>query len=152
MLYFAYGSNMDPHQMAQRCPASPAVGIGYLADHQLCFPRLSVERGCGVASVRAAPGERAWGVVYRMTEEDLAVLDTYEAYQPGRAAHLNGYNRQTMPVRIENEPVETLIYIAVEQEAPPLPSLAYLTHMRTGARHHGLPADYIALLDAFEHG
>lgn len=152
MLYFAYGSNMDPDQMAARCPSSVAHGIGYLADHVLCFPRQSISRACGVASVRAEAGQHTWGVVYRMTMEDFTRLDTFEDFVPDRAAHLNGYMRETRHVHIDDSPVETHIYIANIEDAPPPPSLAYLTHMRIGARHHGLPAEYVAMLEALEHG
>src|SRR5215831_19363784 len=36
-LYAAYGSNMDPAQMALRCPHSPQVGVGWLDGWRLTF-------------------------------------------------------------------------------------------------------------------
>jgi hypothetical protein len=36
-LYAAYGSNMDPAQMGQRCPHSPAAGTGWVTDWRLTF-------------------------------------------------------------------------------------------------------------------
>jgi hypothetical protein len=56
MLYFAYGSNMDPDQMMERCPDAKLNGLGYLPDHILCFPRRSKNRGCGVSSVTSKIG------------------------------------------------------------------------------------------------
>ena len=38
MLIFAYGSNMDPVQMRQRCPGAETVGSGVLRDHRLVLP------------------------------------------------------------------------------------------------------------------
>ena len=36
-LYAAYGSNMDPAQMLQRCPASPHTGTGWIPGWRLTF-------------------------------------------------------------------------------------------------------------------
>ena len=36
-LYAAYGSNMDPAQMAERCPHSPQRGTGWLEGWRLTF-------------------------------------------------------------------------------------------------------------------
>jgi hypothetical protein len=34
MYYFAYGSNLDPAQMARRCPGATLVGPAQLANHR----------------------------------------------------------------------------------------------------------------------
>ena len=36
-LYAAYGSNMDPAHMLQRCPSSPVAGTGWLPGWRLTF-------------------------------------------------------------------------------------------------------------------
>ena len=36
-LYAAYGSNMDPAQMLERCPHSPQRGTGWLEGWRLTF-------------------------------------------------------------------------------------------------------------------
>src|SRR5690242_5606357 len=36
-LYAAYGSNMDPEQMLERCPHSPGAGTGWLPGWRLTF-------------------------------------------------------------------------------------------------------------------
>ena len=41
MLYFAFGSNLDPDQMRARCPAHQVVGMAVLRDHKLIFPIFS---------------------------------------------------------------------------------------------------------------
>ncbi|MGV1793567.1 gamma-glutamylcyclotransferase family protein [Rhizobium sp. A37_96] len=147
MLYFAYGSNMDPQQMSERCPSAEVVGIGYLPDHCLCFPRLSKNRGCGVSSVEPSPGRATWGVVYRLTKEDLASLDKSEGYKSERHEDQNSYNRVPVTIVIDDTPTKACTYVAVGQANAPLPSLEYLKHLREGARHHHLPADYCRSLD-----
>ena len=93
ILIFAYGSNMDPVQMRQRCPGAETIGNGVLRDHRLCFPRLSDKRGCGVSSVEPAVGQEVWGVVYRLNATDLASLDGFEGYLADRPVEDNRYNR-----------------------------------------------------------
>ncbi|MCB1485850.1 MAG: gamma-glutamylcyclotransferase [Bauldia sp.] len=58
MIYFAYGSNLDPVQWAARCPGSPLIGVGRLEGYRLHFPRRSPVRQCAVASIEAV-GEGA---------------------------------------------------------------------------------------------
>lgn len=152
VLYFAYGSNMDPDQIKARCPDAELVGTGVLTDYALCFPRRSTKRNCGVSSVAPVAGQDTWGVVFRLTPKDLASLDASEGFRSERAANLNSYNRFPVVVRVDDVPTEMMTYVAVGQEAPPLPNAAYLKHIRDGARHHGLPAAYLEYLGSIEHG
>lgn len=151
MLYFAYGSNMDREQMKARCPDAELIGIGVMAEHALCFPRRSIKRNCGVSSVAPRQGQETWGVIYRLGPKDLAALDASEGFRSERAAELNSYNRVPVLVVIDDVPTEMVTYIAVDQKDAPLPSEAYLRHIREGARQHGLPAAYLDYLDALEH-
>jgi cation transport regulator ChaC len=148
MLYFAYGSNMDPLQIAKRCPGHQVVGIGLLPSHRLCFPRLSKNRGCGVSSIEPVHDGVVWGVVYRLTPDDVARLDREEGYEASRPAGENRYNRMTVMVTMDGEPTEMQTYVAERQENPPPPNAEYLALMRDGGRHHGLPDAYLAMLDA----
>lgn len=152
VLYFAYGSNMDPEQIKARCPDAELVGIGVLPDHALCFPRRSTKWNCGVSSVTPVAGRETWGVVFRLTPKDLASLDASEGFRSDRPASLNSYNRVPVVVRVDDVPTEMMSYIAIGQETPPLPNAAYLKHIRDGARHYGLPAAYLECRDAIQHG
>ena len=146
MLYFAYGSNMDPVQMRQRCPDSTVLSAAVLKGHVLCFPRLSDARQCGVASYEQHPAYDLWGVVYRLSLNDFVRLDANEGYHAGRRADLNAYNRITITVQIDNTPTGAETYLANRQHGLHLPSTAYLKHLCDGARYHGLPAAYQSML------
>ncbi|MGB2933386.1 MAG: gamma-glutamylcyclotransferase family protein [Methyloceanibacter sp.] len=74
MIYFAFGSNMDPEQMKVRCPSHDVLGRAYLLDFDLCFPRRSPKRGCGTAGIVPSAGKIVWGVLYALTESDLPGL------------------------------------------------------------------------------
>jgi len=146
MLYFAYGSNMDPKQMKDRCPDAKVFGLGYLADHAICFPRRSLRRACGVSSVEPKVGQNTWGVVYEIGPRDIEALDKSEGYRSDRDRRQNAYNRVVVIVNIEEEPVSVETYVAEPQEGTHLPNELYMSHILDGARHHGLPGDYLALL------
>ena len=151
MLYYAYGSNMDWAQMQRRCPDARFRAIGVLDGHRLCFPRRSNLRGCGVASIQPVAGESVWGVVYAVSAADLAALDGHEGYEEGREKHLNRYNRVEIQVSHAGDTAQRIVawtYVAVIEESPPLPSLAYMAHLMAGAATWGLPADYRARLQA----
>ena len=149
MLYFAYGSNMDWEQMRQRCPSTRFLQRATLPDRQLAFTRKSVGRGCGVADVVRAPGQRVWGVVYDIADAEIGELDDCEGFRPSRSQ--NAYWRRECTVFIDDDAQNPLVcnsYFAAPQPAPPLPSRAYVRHLLDGARHWSLPAEYIGQLEA----
>ena len=143
-LYFAYGSNLCPQQMQKRCADARFVTIAALKDHRLCFPRISrTWGGGGVAGILAHAGATCFGVVYELTEDDLAAMDGYEG-------HPHDYFRAEINVAPpEGESFACWSYFANPQEgAPFLPVAAYLERMVSGAEAHGLPQEYIDALKA----
>ena len=150
MLTYAYGSNMDLNQMLERCPSAQFICVAVLKNHRLAFTRKSTNRNCGVSDVVPTPDSVVWGVVYEITEYDLAVLDIKEGYRPSRLAEDNSYNRRTETVfqnGDETKPLNIEIYFAVPQKNPPLPNQEYKNLIVNGARHWNLPAEYIAELE-----
>jgi gamma-glutamylcyclotransferase (GGCT)/AIG2-like uncharacterized protein YtfP len=151
MFYFAYGSNLDPVQMAQRCPGATPVGPAQLADHRLCFPRRSPVRGCAVASVEPQEGAIVWGILYRIGREDLVRLDEREGYDPVNLSAVNRYDRIEVAVTpSDGESVSAMMYVALPELMPGLPSVTYLKHIVDGAVAHSLPDDYVARLRAID--
>ena len=55
-LYFAYGSNINLEQMADRCPAAEVVGTAVLDGYELLF--RGKRSGYGVATIEPQPGDR----------------------------------------------------------------------------------------------
>jgi len=146
LLYFAYGSNMSRRQMRERCPDHECLGKAVLKDHALCFPRHSTIRNCGVAGLTETPGGEVWGVVYRLHDEDLSALDRREGYDPAQPSDVNRYNRQTIPVVMDERKVMCFVYFARHEPGQHVPSEDYLGTMIEGAEENGLPADYVAAL------
>lgn len=147
MHYFAYGSNLDHAQWADRCPASPFVAVARLDHHRLHFPRHSPVRQCAVASIEALAGGVVWGVLYRMHAVDFASLDAREGHFPDRHADESRYARATVSVtRLDGAVVEAVTYVANPSPDPGRTSADYLRHLIDGAIHHGFPEDYVAML------
>ena len=150
-LYFAYGSNMDPTQMAARCPSAGFRCTARLPNHRLAFSRASRKRGCGVADVVPAGGAEVWGVVYEITEmPDLAALDKAEGFVPGRTIG-NSYVRtegSVYPQALPSTPLSVHLYVAEKEPHPPPPDGRYLAQLIRGAEHWGLPEAYRRLLEA----
>jgi len=77
-LYFAYGSNLDRDQMLGRCPRATVVGRATLPGFRLMFAGHSPSRGGAVATVARDADGQVQGVLYVLTEADLAELDRCE--------------------------------------------------------------------------
>jgi hypothetical protein len=151
MLYFAYGSNLDPGQMKERCPGSSVVGLAMLADYRLGFPRFSNRWGGGTASIQLAHGDVLYGVLYELTDADLAALDAFEGFVREGDQH-NAHDREHVTLSLVRpddgsipRKVRAWAYVARPAHPSP-PSARYLERILAGARHHKLPEEYVARL------
>lgn len=142
-LYFAYGSNINLHQMAERCPDAQPVGAAWLYDYELLF--RSNNRGVGVATIVPHKGGEVRGLLWRITPSCELSLDKYEGYP-------RLYKKETVPVRTRDGweiPVMTYIMTNEWLREPVLPSKEYSTTIREGYRQNGLPVK--ALDEALKH-
>lgn len=150
MLFFSYGSNMDFAQMRDRCPSARFIAVAKFPDHRLAFTRYAKDRGCGVCDALPEPGKDIWGVLYDVADGDFERLDRSEGYQPGRPLDQNAYWREQRRVYREGketEPILAWLYLANRQPNPPPPNTAYKRQLVEGAKHWGLPDEYVAQLE-----
>ena len=134
--YFAYGSNLCAEQMARRCPGATDPRPAVLPDHDW----LINERG--VATVEQFSGSNVHGVLWTITDADLAVLDHAEGV-PDR------YRREKLTVQTAEGPAGAWVYIDHRVEPGP-PRSGYLDRVIGGARHHGLPHSWIEFLGRWD--
>lgn len=140
-LVFAYGSNMQPRQMAERCPGATPVGAATLSHHRLDFVGWSSVWKGGVATVtprfetetvppKAADVFAVEGVLWRLAAGGLDRLDGYEA-------HPTVYRREIACVSVAGGSVLAWLY---RHQRPTLcePSKAYVNALTAGAREFGL--------------
>lgn len=139
--YFAYGSNMDPKQMAERCPGAAPIGSARLGDYELAFVWDSPGWGGGVATVIPSSGREVWGVLWDLTDEHIETLDRYEGVA------INAYMRDHLNVETHDGNVNALIYLAMDTRQKD-PSDRYVDALVRGARAFSLPADYVEQLRA----
>jgi cation transport regulator ChaC len=141
MLYFAYGSNMDPVQMSDRAPGGRAIGAARLAGWRLTFTRDSPGWGGGVGHIEHDRGDEVWGVLWEVTSADLAALDDYEGVAAG------AYVRATVAVEHDGVERDALVYVAVPRGFKQ-PSKRYVDALVRGAEAHGVPETYVERLRA----
>jgi phage replication-related protein YjqB (UPF0714/DUF867 family) len=130
--YFAYGSNLCVDQMARRCPDAANPRPARLADHDWLINQR------GVATVERFAGTHVHGVVWTLSDRDLATLDSAEGV-PAR------YHRDRLTVHTAEGPADAWVYIDHRVEPGP-PRPGYLERIIAGAVHHGLPQRWIEFL------
>jgi phage replication-related protein YjqB (UPF0714/DUF867 family) len=134
--YFAYGSNLCVRQMALRCPDAINPRPATLADHDW----LINERG--VATVQPFDGSLVHGVIWQLSDHDLATLDSAEGV-PVR------YRRDRLTVHTDEGPGEAWVYIDHRVDPGP-PRPGYLERIIDGATHHGLPQRWVDFLQRWD--
>jgi gamma-glutamylcyclotransferase (GGCT)/AIG2-like uncharacterized protein YtfP len=136
-LYAAYASNMDPEQMAQRCPHSPQRGTGWLEGWRLTFGGADISWEGAMATVVEDEAERVFVVLYDVTEQDARTLDSWDG------ATLGYYRKVKVRVETLDGDVLTWLYVLNAYEGG-LPSARYLDILGDAAEKAGAPADYVA--------
>jgi gamma-glutamylcyclotransferase (GGCT)/AIG2-like uncharacterized protein YtfP len=134
--YFAYGSNMNPDQMAVRCPEAAPAGVALLKGWRVAI------NSRGVATiVPDEAGSFVEGVLWWVTEACLRSLDRYEGVARGN------YVRKTLQVRLDHQVVQAIVYVASSSDLGE-PRSGYLEDILNGANHFSLSRAYRRRLEA----
>jgi len=138
-LYAAYGSNLDPAQMLQRCPHSPFTGTGWIEGWRLTFGAEDLGWEGALATVVESPGEHVFVGLYDLTDGDAQALDAWEGADTGL------YDK--IRVRVHTLSGEQLAWVYVlDGYEGGLPSARYLGVLAAAAESAGAPDDYVAEL------
>jgi gamma-glutamylcyclotransferase len=143
--YFAYGSNMHHSAFRERRGMRPReVRVGCIRGYRLRFNLEGRPVGkAAPANICIDPAAEVWGVLYQLTRRELVRLDWTEGV-PGR-----GYRHLWIEAEDrDGRRVPAVTYMAVGKPQDGQPSLRYIRLLRDGARAHGLPDAWIAMLDA----
>ncbi|HET7389034.1 MAG TPA: gamma-glutamylcyclotransferase family protein [Nocardioidaceae bacterium] len=140
-LYAAYGSNLDPRRMLERCPHSPLRGTGWLTGWRLTFG--GEEHGWDGALPTLVEDllEQVFVGLYDVRGADARRLDEWESVDTGlyRKVHL----------RVATLTGEQLAWAYVlDAYEGGLPSAATLAIIADAAEAADAPADYVAALRA----
>ncbi len=134
--YFAYGSNLDERQLAERCPSSRGLFRARLRHHRLDFTHFSSKWVGGAADVLPHSGADVWGVVYQLDDSELERLDRHEG----------GYDRVLLEVESEDGRRHPVVSYTVRDKHSFRPTDIYLDKMLRWAEHWNLPRPYCELL------
>lgn len=108
--------------------------------YRLAFTRYSRQRRGGSADVVADVLSEVWGVLYEVDEACLSSMDKVEGVP-------HAYRRERLTVFGDNgEAFEAITYVA-NKTGEFRPSKAYLEVILRGARAHGLPVEYVRMLE-----
>lgn len=128
MLYFAYGMNTNPREMAHRCPGAQSLGHARLVNHSFRFAQHADVEPCSDSYVD--------GVLWEITEEHLKALDQLEGYP-------DYYNRVVATVIHGARSYHVLVYRMQPGHLVSEPTRGYYNLICEGYRAHGIPTDQL---------
>lgn len=138
-LYAAYGSNMDPAQMAERAPHSPVAATGWLPGWRLTFGGEDYVWEGALATVVEDPGSEVFVVLYDVAREDQRALDRWEGSELGLHTKLR------LRIQTLEGGVVAWLYVLDSYEGG-LPSARYLGVLADAAEAAGAPTEYVTAL------
>lgn len=132
-MYVAYGSNLNIRQMKHRCPTAKLYGTGEIKNYELQFKGHP-----GSAFATIAPKEDASVpvAVWEIQARDEMSLDRYEGYP-------SHYFKQNIPVQLDGEEVNAMVYIMNLKMGFGLPSPYYYQTVHEGYNDCGLNTDVL---------
>ena len=139
MLYAAYGSNLDPAQMADRCPHSPLRGTGWLTGWRLTFGGEGWDGA--LPTVVEEPTSQVFVALYDVTDADEATLDLWESADSGL------YRKIRLTVATLDGEQVAWVYVLNDFEGG-MPSARTIGLLSSAAEVAGAPDDYVRELRA----
>lgn len=139
--YFAYGSNMLPARLINRCYSARLIGTGIAPNFRLEFSKASKD-GSGKATLVAAPGARLPSAIFEIDDSERAALDRHEGVGLG-------YRRDDAFVVegiVPGAAFLTTTYLATSLDAQLKPFDWYLATVIAGATYHEMDETHITAL------
>ncbi|HSE07793.1 MAG TPA: gamma-glutamylcyclotransferase family protein [Nocardioidaceae bacterium] len=140
-LYAAYGSNLDPTRMSERCPHSPLRSTGWLSGWRLTFGGEEHGWDGALPTIVQDSFEQVFVALYDVTDEDMTILDELESADSGL------YRRTRVRVATLAGSYQAWVYVLDAYEGG-LPSASTLGIIADAAEAADAPADYVAALRA----
>lgn len=144
---FAYGSNMDPEQLANKKIEMRNPRVAKIDGYQFGFTKKSNYDGRlkqrtrrnGKANISQCEGSIVWGVLLDLTKNEVEDMDESEGTGDGH------YHRKPVDVITDSGIVKAITYVAYPDKIIPntAPLDWYLKHVIDGAEFQGLPLEYI---------
>lgn len=132
-LYVAYGSNLNLEQMKYRCPTAKLYGTGEIKDYELQFKG---HPNGAFATIAPKEDSSVPVAVWEIQPRDELSLDRYEGYP-------SHYFKQNIPVQLDGEEVNAMVYIMNLKMDFGLPSPSYYHTVYVGYNDCGLNIDIL---------
>jgi len=107
--YFAYGFNLDQKNLCKRIGRKIKSNFAILPGYKLLFNVRSKLNDKSFANIEPSKNDMVLGAMYRLTEEELVTLDTYEDVD------LGVYRRMNVDVLVDSFPVRCWTYICEDE-------------------------------------
>lgn len=124
---------MDVVAMAKRCPGARLLGTAGLSGYRFVIARA------GFAGLEPDPASEVHGVLWDLTDANIASLDEYEGVAEGL------YRKAVFTV--EGGPA--LVYVPADRSTGK-PEREYLAGIVAAARGHGFDADYVKEIEGWK--
>ena len=128
MLYFAYGMNTNPREMAVRCPGAVSMGHARLVGHSFRFAQHADVEPCDNSYVD--------GVLWEIDEQNLKALDDLEGYP-------YYYDRVVASVIHGARTYHALVYRMQPGHEISEPTCGYYRLVTEGYRAHNVPTEQL---------
>jgi len=141
--YLAYGSNLNLKQMKVRCPNAKVVGTIKLNDYRLVYKGSC--KNYSYLTVEKSEGDFIPLGLFEVSNLDVLSLDRYEGYP-------ELYSKFYIPININNETIDALIYVMNEEFDYNIPSKKYIETCKEGYKDFGFDKSILdkALEDTLE--
>jgi len=130
VFYFAYASNLDRKQVAERAPNAKVRYSATLPNHKLIFAGWSRTWRGAVASILQSHSDKVHGGLYEVSEQDMLRLAKYEG--PDYTTTRVNVFRDT------GELIEAVAFVQKQQKDEGKPSAEYLAAIKQGYMDWGL--------------
>jgi gamma-glutamylcyclotransferase (GGCT)/AIG2-like uncharacterized protein YtfP len=141
MLYFAYCTLLDVHEMHKYCPLARPAGVAQLPGFKVSFATYGPSSSGGGCNLAEATDEKVLGLLYEMSPEALADLDTIAGVDKGY------YEKIDVRVRTKHsKEMWAITYVIPDPGGAFRPTADYTRPILEGARALGLPPAYIEKL------
>lgn len=136
MYIFSYGSNMTIKRLTERgLQPLATVGVGYLENWRIRFNKKSYkDPAVGFANIEPFWGDKVYGVIFGVREEDIIKLDKFEGYP-------KHYQRTILPIKwgYDGASYDCVTYIANRMWTTSKPLMItedYQSYIDIGMREH----------------
>ena len=126
--YFAYGSNTNLKQMAERCPNAVCLGNAYIDGYAF--------RWRDYADIEISEDDYVIGVLWEINDFHLSCLDYYEGFP-------RLYTRQKVVINHLNEKLLGWTYLMVNQNVEIQPNSKYMESVYDGYKQNDLSEDQL---------